>query len=71
MGKMGSPVAFVLDPRRNKRRKEDSPNLPHKRTLFRSLLYLQAHLQLEIHPPWQMALFCMPINNGNGIIQIT
>jgi hypothetical protein len=32
MGKMGSPVAFVLDPVETKeRKKEDSPNLPHKR----------------------------------------
>jgi hypothetical protein len=70
MGKMGSPVAFVLDPCRNKRKKSSVSILPQKSTLFRSLLYLQAHLQHKIDVQWQMTFF-VSNNNGNGIIRIT
>jgi hypothetical protein len=27
------------------------------------------HLQLEIHPPWQLTVFYTSRNNGNGIIE--
>jgi hypothetical protein len=73
--KIGSCVAFVLEPRR----KEDKQKLdcPQKRDcpfatqkhVVSFTFYLQAHLQLEIHPPWQMTAFRVSNSSGNGIIE--
>jgi hypothetical protein len=67
---MGSPVDFVLDPRRNKRKKS-SVSVATQMLVISYTFFGTPHLQHQIDAPWQMTPFRMPNNNGNSIIEIT
>jgi hypothetical protein len=65
---MRNAVAFVLEPRR----KEDKEKLDFSFAVYMHVVSFTflctPHLQLKIHPPWQMTAFRISRDNGNGII---
>jgi hypothetical protein len=70
MGKMGSRVAFVLDPRRKADKQKLEQPFAIQMLVVCTLFFATQHLQLKIYPPWYMTAFSISNNNGNGIIQI-
>jgi hypothetical protein len=64
---MGSPVQFVPDPRR-KKKKQDCLLLFATQFAghFVHFFFATPHLQHQIDRQWQMAAFYMPNNRGNS-----
>jgi hypothetical protein len=68
MGKIGSPVEFVLDPPRKGGTKTCFLFATQMLVVFDHFSFATPHLQLEIYPPWQIIAFHISDSNGNGII---